>query len=258
MSKVNILLVQISPKKGKKKRNLNRVKALVEQSGQSNLDLILLPEFFNTGIDNTAFVEGAEEENGSETLAFLSQLAVEHNTNIVSGTIIEKSGDKLYNTSYFINRNGEISGKYRKINLFQYFGGTEAQCLSPGYEVVVLDTDIGKIGMSTCFDIRFPLLFNKLLKKGAEIIVCPAAWAADWIHTWEICNQSIALQNAAYFVSCTGCGEVGYTLAGNSMIVNPTGVIEARTGTEESALYHQIDLNCVKELRDAFPVMSFD
>ena len=258
MSKINVLIVQISPKRGKKKRNLNKVKSLIEESNCHNPDLIILPEFFNTGIDNQSFIELAEEEKDSETLAFLSEIAIKYNTNIVGGTIIEKDCDKLYNTSYFLNREGNILGKYRKIHLFNYFGGNEGECITPGTDLVVLDTDIGKVGMSICFDIRFPLMFNKLLKKGAEIIVCPAAWANDWIHTWEICNQSLAMQNAAYFISSTGCGEVGYTMAGNSMIVEPNGRIISRLGREESTLCKQIDLNDVKVLRDAFPIMNLE
>ncbi len=258
MSKINILLVQICPKKGDKKGNLNRVKTLIEESGYKDIDLILLPEFFNTGIDNKSFIELAEEESNSETINFFSEIAIKYSTNIVMGTIIEKDGEKLYNTSYFIDRHGNIAGKYRKMHLFNYFGGNEGECLSPGDEIVVLETDIGKLGMSICFDIRFPLLFNKLLKKGAEIIVCPAAWAADWVHTWEISNQALALQNAAYFVSCTGCGDAGYLLAGNSMIVDPYGNIVEKMGLQESVLYKTIDLNVVKELRDTFPIMNLE
>lgn len=142
--------------------------------------------------------------------------------------------------------------------MFDYFGGNEGANITPGNDLVVLGSDIGKIGMSTCFDIRFPLHFNKLMKKGAEIFVCPSAWALDWILEWELCNQSLALDNVAYFVSSCLCGESFYKHAGNSMIVEPSGKIVARAGLEEGAVFAQIDLEKVRETREIFPVAIFD
>ena len=97
---------------------------------------------------------------------------------VVCGTIIEKEGDKLYNTSYMLDRHGQIEGKYRKIHLFNYMGGREGEFLTAGEETVVVNTDIGRIGMSVCFDIKFPLHSRELMKKGAQIIVSPTAWGS--------------------------------------------------------------------------------
>ncbi len=258
MAEIKVLLVQMTPVKGEKRQNLDKIKKMIDSSNERDLDLVVLPEFFNTGIGNDVFRDGAEIEDSSETIDFLSKIAIEYNTNLVTGTISEKDGDNIYNTSYFIDRNGKVLGKYRKRHLFNYYGGNEGECFTPGEEIVVLNTDIGKVGMSICFDIRFPLQFNKLMKMGAELIVCPAAWAYDWLHTWEICNQSIALQNLAYFIGCTGCGEAGYQLAGNSMIVGPTGKIISRLDKHESVLVEKIDLSRVQELRSAFPIMNLE
>lgn len=258
MTKANILTVQINSVAGQKQVNLEKVKKLIVENAHLNPDLIIMPEFFNTGVDDNAFKKLAEEECSSETISFFSELAVKYNTNIHTGTIIEREGDKLYNTSFFIDRKGKVLGKYRKIHLFDYFGGNESECITPGKDLVVLDSDIGKIGMSICFDIRFPLHFNKLMKRGAEIFVCPSAWAMAWLFEWQLCNQSLALDNVAYFVSSCLCGESSYEHAGNSMIVDPNGKIIAKAGVNEGVAFAQIDVNNVRETRKIFPVLNLE
>lgn len=258
MTKSNILTIQINPIVGEKQTNLEKVKRFIVENSELNPDLIIMPEFFNTGINEDAFKKLAEEEHSSETIAFFSELAIRYNTNIHTGAIIEREGDKLYNTSFFIDRNGKILGKYRKIHLFDYFGGNEGASITPGNELVVLDSDIGKIGMSICFDLRFPLHYNKLMKQNAEILVCPSAWALAWLFEWELCNQSLALDNAAYFVSSCLCGESYYEHAGNSMIVEPTGKIIARAGLEEGIAFAQINVAKVREARELFPVLILE
>lgn len=258
MTIANILSVQINPVTFEKQINLEKVKKLIVENSNLNPDLVIMPEFFNTGVNEDAFKKLAEEEHSSETIAFFSELAIKYNTNIHTGAIIEREGDKLYNTSFFINRKGRVIGKYRKIHLFDYFGGNEGACITSGDNLVVLDSDIGKIGMSICFDVRFPLHFNKLMKQGAEIFVCSSAWALAWLFEWQLCHQSLALDNAAYFISSCLCGESLYELAGNSMVVDPSGKIIARAGMDECALFAQIDTAKVKEMREVFPIATFE
>lgn len=258
MTIVNILSVQINPVTFEKQINLEKVKKLIVENSSLNPDFIIMPEFFNTGLSEEAFKELAEEEYSSETIAFFSELAIKYNTNIHTGAIIEREGDKLYNTSFFINRKGRVIGKYRKIHLFDYFGGNEGNLITPGKDLVVLDTDIGKIGMGACFDIRFPSHYNKLMKMGAEILVCPSAWNLAKVSEWELCNRSMAFENLAYFVSSCLCGEAFYELAGNSMIIDPEGKIIARAGTDEGVAFAQIDLARVREIREVFPVATFN
>lgn len=258
MSIYNILSVQICPKLADKQYNLNKVKEFIEQHSDKKLDLVIMPEFFSTGIDDNVFKKLAETEASSETIEFFSKLAKKYNTNILTGTIIEKDGDDLYNSTFFINRQGHVIGKYRKIHLFDYFGGNEGKLITSGDEVVVVDSDMGKIGLSICFDIRFPLLYNKLLKKGAQIITCSAAWSIDALNEWELLNQTHALNNAAFFVSSSLCGKTCYEHSGNSMVVSPMGKILARAKTQDEALLAQIDIREVKELRNAFPIMNLE
>lgn len=262
MTKVNVISVQICPKIGKRDYNLNRVKEFIDNSAHLNPDLILMPEFFNTGISVPEFTRLAEEEKTSETLAFFSEVAKKYNSYILTGSIIEKDGDKQYNTSWLLDRNGEIAGKYRKIHLFDSFGGTENQYNSYGDEYVVVETDFGKIGMATCFDIKFPKHYIELVQRGAEIIVEPAAWCKpnnlleagkeDWI----LMNRARALDNLVYFVSSNLCGKVDSFLSvcGHSMIVAPTGKVLSDANDSEGFAAAQLDMDFLRLLRTQFDV----
>ena len=258
MAKINILSVQMHPVYGDKTHNLQKAKNLVEQA-HINPDLIVFPEFFTTGVGHDVFEQQAEEEQHSETLKFFSNLAARYNTHIVCGTIIERDGDKLYNTSYMIDRQGRVEGKYRKIHLFNYMGGREGECITPGEEVVVVNTDIGKIGMSVCFDIKFPLHSRELMKKGAQIIVSPAAWASPVVEEWKALNIVRASENAVFFVSSDLCGDIpncAVPASGNSAVVNPYGVVLSTIDKEEGVIFAQIDLDEVEKIRKEFPVES--
>lgn len=256
MSKINILSVQMHPIYGEKIQNLQKAKNLIENT-HINPDLIVFPEFFTTGVGQDVFVELAEEEKSSETLKFFSNFAARYNTHIVCGTIIEKDGNKLYNTSFMLDRHGDIEGKYRKIHLFDYFGGTEGKSLSPGEEIVVVNTDIGRIGMAVCFDIKYPLHSRELMKRGAQIIVNPAAWGSPNIDEWRALNIVRASENAVFFVSSDLCGDIPNCFVpacGNSSIVSPYGVVVNTIDKEEGVVFAQIDLEEVEKIRKEFPV----
>lgn len=257
MSKINVLSLQIACKVGDKKANLQKIKEMLEKNTHTNPDLVVLPEFFSTGVSHEVFISQAEEESASETLAFLSNLAKEYKTNIVCGSIIEKEQNKLYNTSYVLNRQGEIIGQYRKIHLFDFFGGKEGECISKGDKTVVVSTDIGKIGLSICFDIKFPLHFHELMKKGAQIVTCPTAMPVPDNTEWRALNIVRASENALFFISSNQCGECEgcpFPFIGNSMITTPMGEIAGALGGEEGVLFSQIDLEYESAIRAQFPV----
>lgn len=268
-SKVNILSCQFEPRINNKKKNYDIVYEFLS-SITSEIDLLVLPEFFSTGITNDGFIKLAEAEEQSETIEFFAKIAKKYNTNVCLGTIIEKDGDDFYNTSYFLNRNGEILDKYRKIHLFSYMGGNEHLTVCSGDEIKVVEFDFGRIGASICFDIRFPLHYNKLIKMGAEIIVCPNAWCIPMnfddkisqIKTKEMEAFSIsrASENLVYFVTSSLQGKLGSGLksCSNSMIVSPYGEVLAVAKEKNQAIFSQIDLSLVRKLKKEFPVYKID
>ena len=263
---VNIACVQMRPMLGDKEYNLEKVKVLLEQNLTSTTDLIVLPEFFNTGIESNPLINLAENEQKNETLQYLSKLAKQYNSYLLAGSIMETRDGKLYNTSRLLNRNGEEVAKYDKIHLFDSFGGNEHTYCTSGDKVVVADTDFGKVGLAVCFDIKFPKHYIELVKQGAEIILEPAAWCspkkfADYKkEEWILMNRARALDNMVYFVSANQVGKIDSFLSvyGHSMICAPNGEVLADGGdVEECVITAQIDLSFLRQLRSQFNMEKY-
>lgn len=261
-NKVSVISIQICPKIGDIEKNFIKVKKLIEENTHLNPDLIVLPEFFNTGVSIPEFKKLAESEENSPTLQFFTEIAQKYSTYILIGSVIEKDGEKLYNTSYLSDRNGKIIAKYRKIHLFDSFGGDENKYIEYGKDSVVVQTDFAQIGLATCFDIRFPKHFTKLVSKGAEIILLPAAWASpctllqEYTDNWILLNRARALDNLAYFISSNLCGKIDSSigLVGHSMIVDPAGKILSDAGTDEGIASAWLDMKLIKAMRSQFDI----
>lgn len=266
-----ILNIQINPKIGDKMYNCNKIGEFISDNSKEGLDLVIMPEFFSTGIDDNSFINHPEEEKNSPTLLYFGELARQFRTNIICGTIIEKDPEgKLFNTSYALDRNGAIVGKYRKIHLYNYLGGNEGKKITPGNTPSVVNFDFAAVGMSICFDIRYPLLFKNLIKMGAEIIVAPAAWCnltstpedemADFINCWRALNVARAAENLVYFISSNQTGKSYPYLysIGNSMIVNPLGKIISNAQNNECAVFEKLDMTLVRKLKREYPVYNID
>ncbi len=267
-----ILNIQLKPTLGDKEINLKKVEHYIKKNSDKKLDLVVLPEFFSTGVDHKSFLNSPEDENGGETIKAICELAKKYNTNIVAGTVIESVNEKLYNTSFAVSREGEVVDKYRKIHLFNYMGGTEGDRITAGDKLVVVDFDFARIGMAICFDGRYPLNFKKLVQMGAEIIVMPTAWLVpneiyedketlDFAKsTWVSINRTRAYDNHVYFVSSNQCGKVDEIMAGlgNSLIVAPTSQILADAKDSQCAVYADIDLELVKYYKTIFPIANID
>lgn len=267
-----ILNIQLKPTLGDKQINLKKVEHFIKKYSDKKLDLVVFPEFFSTGVDHKSFLNAPEDENGGETIAAVCELAKKYNTNIIAGTVIEKSGEKLYNTSFAINRNGEIVEKYRKIHLFNYMGGTEGDRITPGERYVVAEFDFAKVGIAICFDMRYPQHYRKLAQMGAEIIVLPTAWIvpneiykdkealAFAQDTWITMNKTRAYDNLVYVVSCNQTGQVNSEFGGigNSVIVAPTSQIFANAKNDQTAIYADIDLEIVKYYKSIYPIVNID
>ena len=266
-----ILSVQFCPKIGDKMYNCNRIGQMICDNASEGLDLIVLPEFFTTGIDERSFLSNAETDNSSGVIAYFSQLARQFSTNIICGTIIEKANDgRLYNSSYALDRKGAIVAKYRKIHLYDYLGGNEGNIITAGNTPVVANFDFGCVGLSICFDIRYPLLYKTLIKMGAQIIVSPSAWCipsksneediADFINCWRALNIARASENLVYFVSSNLVGTSNPFLysIGNSMVVNPIGKVLANAQNTENLILQTLDMSFVRKLKKEYPIYKID
>ncbi len=267
-----ILNIQFQPTIGDKKCNLEKIERYLKNNPHQNLDLVVLPEFFSTGIHHESFIDSPEDINGGETIKFISELAKKYHTNIVAGTVIEKEENKLYNTSFIINRNGEIIDKYRKIHLYNYMGGTEGERITAGDRQITVDLDFARIGIGICYDIRYPLHYKNLVKSGAEIIVLPTAWVVpNEIYTdktalktaqdmWIAMNRTRTFDNLVYTISCNQIGQCNNNVSciGNSMIISPTTEILSNAKNEQGCFFADIDLNIVKFYKSIYPIAEID
>ena len=268
--KAGILSVQFNPILGDKQANLEKAQEIIHQHSDNNLDLIVLPEFFSTGICDESFINSPEDETGGAVIAELKETAKRYNTNIAAGTVIEQVDGKRYNTCFVINRQGEVAGKYRKKHLYNFAGGNEDKYLTPGNETLVVDLDFAKVGISVCFDIKFPMLYRDLIKKGAEIIVSPSAWSTlsafsekskdDFVKTWQGMNMCRAAETLTYFVTANlvGLADKNLLSIGNSMVCDPVGAVVAGCDTYESGIYAEVDLSIVRDFKRLYPVAEME
>lgn len=270
MGKANILSVQYNPILGDKNGNLDKAEDIIRQYCDNDLDLVVLPEFFSTGVCDEAFINAPENENGGDVIKEVKNFAKRYNTNIVAGTVITLVNGKRYNTSFAINRDGEVVAKYNKIHLYNFAGGNEDKYITPGNEIVVADFDFAKVGMSICFDIKFPMHFKKLIQNGAEIIASPSAWCtlsafsekikSDFVKTWQGMNMCRAAETLTYFITAdlVGLADKNLYAVGNSMICDPLGTVVSGADTYESGVYGEIDLSIVRDFKKLYPVAEMD
>ena len=247
MREIIVTACQLTPIAGDKVANINKIESMLEDVRS---DLIVLPEFFSTGVDHVAFANSPEPPDGGATVRQLSGIAKKLHANIVCGSVIEKDGENFYNTSFLLDRDGKTVAKYRKKHLFNCFGGAEDRAITPGAETVVAELDFGKVGLSICFDIRYPEHFSELKTLGADVFVCPTAWGntkssekvINWFEVWKSFNIARTNENLIPLVSAnqigTATGEF-YSI-GHSMITDKTGRILADRGVLEGVISQKI------------------
>ena len=172
------------------------------------------------------------------------------------GSFVEKDGADLFNTSVLLDPQGGIVAKYRKIHLFGY-QSEERRLLKAGKGPAVADLPWGKGGISTCYDLRFPELFRKMLDQGTTFFMIPSAWPHERLEPWTLFNRVRAHENLSYLFSCNGVGvNAGTKLAGHSMIVDPLGKVIAEGGEGECFVSAEIDPLLVEAVRKEFSALD--
>jgi predicted amidohydrolase len=235
--------------------------------GLAGHDVVLLPELWPMGgFAYRLWQERAEPVNGPTATA-MAGAAREAGVVLHAGSIVERSmfpgpqGRRLWNTSLVFGRDGELLAAYRKIHRFG-FGEGEPSLMEAGEDPVVVDLPLGadgsalRVGLSTCYDLRFPELYRRQLDAGAEVFVVPAAWPVARVAHWDLFTQARAVENQAIVVAANTAGtHAGYRMGGHSCVVLPTGEVLARAGDEEQVLSVEVDPSVVAATRAAFPVL---
>lgn len=245
-----------------KDRNVERALELIRSAASQGAQLVGLPENFNFLGSPDAQVEHAEAIDGP-TVKCLADEARAHGIYICAGSILEvvEGRDKVYNTSVLLDPRGELVARYRKLHLFDInvegqVDGNESATMLPGDEIVVARTDLAAVGMSICYDLRFPELYRSLALDGAEVILSPAAFT---LYTgkdhWELLIRARAVENSVYMVAPDQFGKYppGEHTFGNTMIVDPWGTVIARAADREMAVVAEVDLDWQSTVRKSVP-----
>jgi predicted amidohydrolase len=251
---MRITSLQIEIKGRPKGKTLEHVLNLIDRAPAS--DLLLLPELWTCGYFSFHRYKEDSEAPEGPTVSALRQKAVEQKCYLFMGSIVEREGEDLFNTSLLFNLRGEVIVRYRKIHLFGY-QSEEKKLLKRGQEIVVAETPWGKAGLSTCYDLRFPEFFRKMVDEGAHFFLVASAWPRSRLEAWVLFNRSRAHENLAYLFSCNCVGvDQGHPYAGHSMVVDPMGRVVADGGEKESLLSVEVDMNLVDAVRKEFSALE--
>ena len=258
----NVAMCQMQVVEDKQKNTTNALRMIEESS--PNADLVILPEMWNCPYQTELFPLYAEEMENSPTLDAISKAASNEGVYILAGSIPEKHEDKIYNSSFFFDREGEIIGVHRKVHLFDIdvadaISFKESLTLTAGDEVTVVDTELGKIGICICYDIRFPELSRLMALEGAELIIVPGAFnmTTGPAH-WKSLIKVRAVDNQVYVaaVSPARDEEASYVAYGHSMVADPWGKIIKEAGSGEEIIYSHIDLSIIQKVRAELPLLE--
>ena len=219
-------------------------------------DLIVLPELWNIGFLAYDKYWSESEPIDGPTASAVGAKAKELGAYVLSGSFVESRDGKYYNTCVMFDRDGNKIGQYSKIHLFTY-QSREPELLTGGTEITVVDTEFGKMGLSTCYDLRFPELYRKMVDMGAEIFLVTSCWLYPRQEAWDTFNCARATENTCYLISSDAAGgQYGSTFLGHSQIVDPWGTVVAGSGFRETIVKAEIDPDLVKRVRGAFPVLK--
>ncbi len=245
--------------------NVAVAERLVRGAAADGASLVVLPEKW-TAMGSEEDLRAAAQTLEGSAISAMRELARELSVEIVAGSILERVAgrEKLANTSVHIDRLGEIRAVYRKLHMFDVeLGGRvyrESELEEPGDEIVLSHTEEGLgLGLSICYDLRFPELYRILAVRGARVIAVPAAFTlATTRDHWETLVRARAIENQAFVIASNQVGRHpgGHQSGGRSMIVDPWGVVLAQAPDQEGHIVAALDLERQREIRESLPALA--
>lgn len=248
--------------------NLTAAGALLREAKDAGADIACLPENFSfIGLRDADKLQVAEADGEGAVQSFLSDTARQLKMWILGGTIVIRgdTGRRVANTSLLIDAAGKRVARYDKIHLFdvtipgrdeQY---RESTHVTPGRDIVIADTPVGRLGLSVCYDMRFPELYRELVLQGAEWLAMPAAFTVPTGRAhWETLLRARAIENLCYVVAPaqSGTHTSGRETYGDSLIVDYWGQVLARLAKGSGVITAELDLAKEAETRARFPALD--
>lgn len=259
--KINIMAIQMSSKIGDREANFSKIRDLIDNNIKQDTDIIILPEVWTVGWKPSLFEDCAENIENSAIIKFLSEIAVNYNVNIIGGSFIARKNGEYYNTCPVINQNGELVTTYDKMHLFSYYGCDEGKFVQCGHNPVIVEICGVKIGLTICYDIRFPEIYRTYRKAGADLLVNMAAWPKSRAGHWEALSKARAIENQCYMVALTQSGlieeneDVGEWNLGHSRIIDYNGEVISEIKDIEGVIFAEIKFNEMYKFREKCTVL---
>jgi predicted amidohydrolase len=265
---MKLALAQLQIDGGAPETNTERALTALEEATQRGADLVAFPEMFNVGYFSfDSYAREAEPLDGP-TITALQDAASDHGIAVLAGTIVEDlaastdrgfdtpASDGYANSAVFIDERGQRRGVYRKHHLFGY-GSREQDLLEPGESLCTVEYEGFTVGVTTCYDLRFPTLYRQLVEEGATLVLVPSAWPYPRVEHWRTLSQARAIENLLYVATINGVGEFEEsTLMGRSTVYDPWGTIITGAGDEPTVLTATLDPDRVSSVREEFPALA--
>jgi len=262
--RIRVACVQLTSR-ADKAANLEKTERLVAEAAAGGADVVLLPEKWNAIGGVETLHEAAETIETGESVEAMRGWASRHGITLVGGSITERreGREKLSNTSLVFDPDGELVALYRKIHLFDVdVGGhryRESEAEEPGEEPVVARLEGWPIGLTVCYDLRFPELYRILALEGAELVTVPAHFT---LYTgkdhWHVLLRARAIENQNYVAAAAQIGETipGKASYGRSLIADPWGTVVAQAPDEETVISAELDRTRLEEVRRNLPSLA--
>lgn len=265
MSKVAAIQMASGPNV---KANLAEAEKLIKIAVQQHAELVVLPENFAImGTSETDKVKIAETFGTGLLQDYLRDQAINNNIWLVGGTIpiLSKESGKVFAACLLYNPQGEVVARYDKIHLFDVIieatneSYTESETITPGDQIVVVDTPFGRLGLAVCYDLRFPELFRAMVEQNMEICALPSAFTSltGKVH-WESLLRARSIENLSFMIAADqgGYHVGGRETHGDSMIIDPWGLVLNRLPHGTGVVVANIDIEKLEHTRKMFPVLK--
>ena len=262
--RIRIACVQMTSR-ADKAANLEAAERLVGQAAATGADVVVLPEKWNAIGTAEELHAAAEPLEGGESVAAMADWARRHGITLVGGSITERreGREKLSNPSLVLGSDGEVAAVYRKIHLFDVeVGGVvyrESEAEEPGEEPVVAYVEDWGLGLSVCYDVRFPELYRILALEGAELATVPAHFTTPTGKDhWHVLLRARAIENQLYVAAAAQVGETlpGKPAYGRSLIADPWGIVLAQAPDEQTVIAAQLDRARLLDIRAKLPSLK--
>jgi predicted amidohydrolase len=264
---MRLALAQISIEAAEIEANVERAVSAVETAADEGADCVALPEIFDVGYFAFESYERAAEPLGGDTHRRLCEAAIEHDVAVLAGTVVEDlsasaaAGEAvpadagLANTAVLFDADGERRLVYRKHHLFGY-DSAEAELLVPGERLPTAELGGHTVGVTTCYDLRFPELYRRLVDSGATMVLVPSAWPYPRVEHWKLLPRARAVENLLYVGAVNGAAAFeDASLVGRSTVYDPWGTPLASSDEEATIVYADCDPDRVASVREEFPAL---